>query len=150
MDKIAEGKVYVVTSGEYSDYRIVGIYSTEDKAQRVMDADRGDIDLYDEYRIEEWDIDEIDHSEYVLKTGYYARIKTENGDIYDSGQFERYVKPNARIGSSWDDIPDWSYKYNHTQTAVSYISSEHAVKLAVEYRQTWLRKTRIETEPSKD
>ena len=49
-------KVYVVTSGIYSDYGIEAIFSIEELAKEYVDI-HGD---YDNRRIEEWDLDSED------------------------------------------------------------------------------------------
>lgn len=48
--------VYLVTSGEYSDYRINGAYSTRKLAQRVADANNTG-GGYLEYSVEEYALD---------------------------------------------------------------------------------------------
>ena len=45
-------KVYIVTSGEYSDYQIDAVFSTEEKAREYIQQHGSD------YRIEVFDIDE--------------------------------------------------------------------------------------------
>jgi len=50
MDK--KCKAYIVTCGEYSDYRIDRVFSTRKKAMEYLDTKD------DDYRIEEYDVDE--------------------------------------------------------------------------------------------
>jgi hypothetical protein len=48
--------VWVIEQGEYSDYRVVGVYSTKENAEMVcakINAHRG----YDEASIAEWEMD---------------------------------------------------------------------------------------------
>ena len=47
-----ENKVFVVTSGEYSDYRIERVFSTRKKALEYLDTKD------DEYTLEVYDLDE--------------------------------------------------------------------------------------------
>lgn len=50
------GKVYIVTEGEYSDYRIEACFSTKKKAQEyIKNAKQVNHNYYPE--IEEWDLD---------------------------------------------------------------------------------------------
>ena len=39
-------KVYIVTEGEYSDYGIIGVFSTKDKAEKFVEEFGGDIEEY--------------------------------------------------------------------------------------------------------
>lgn len=50
-------KIYVVTQGEYSDYRIVAICSTEDKAKIMRRHQKGDIYAHERARIETFVLD---------------------------------------------------------------------------------------------
>jgi hypothetical protein len=49
--------VWTVEAGEYSDYRIVGIYSTESGANRAAQAIESDEDEDEEYRVCRRDLD---------------------------------------------------------------------------------------------
>ncbi len=51
-------KIYVVTTGSYSDYHIVALYSTEEQAQKALEL--GD----EEARIEEYELDSFKIPEY--------------------------------------------------------------------------------------
>ena len=51
-------KVYVVTSGEYSDYSIVGVCSTRDNAEKMVVADNAR-SMFCDARIEEYELDMI-------------------------------------------------------------------------------------------
>lgn len=46
-----EKKIYIVTSGSYSDYRIERVFSTKEKAEEFLDG------VDDNYELEEYDID---------------------------------------------------------------------------------------------
>ena len=78
-------KVYVVTSGEYSDYRIVAIFSTEQKAQEYIDKYGTDNVLsYSSYgyAIDEYEIDPIG---FTLPSGLipYAVSMHYNGETFN-------------------------------------------------------------------
>lgn len=51
-------KCYAVSTGEYSDYRVLAIYSTREKAQAAIDLS----DQPDTYEIEEFDLDPPDNA----------------------------------------------------------------------------------------
>lgn len=50
-------KVYIVTSGEYSDYHIDACFSTKQKAQEFIENAEKIEKFWDVPRIEEWDLD---------------------------------------------------------------------------------------------
>ena len=60
-------KVYVVTFGEYSDYRIHGIYSNKEKAKEIMILNANG---YGPGNIEEWDLDNSDPVHIQWNTFY--------------------------------------------------------------------------------
>lgn len=68
-------KVYVVTQGEYSDYRIVAIFSTREQAELKCAT------LYDDYNeIAEWEVDaETLQGEATL--AYMITYSTNTGEI---------------------------------------------------------------------
>jgi len=78
-------KVYIVTSGKYSDYRISGVFTTEKLAQGFIDA-FDDETTYD-FMIEVWELDA--QKEYINKgyKAYFVRMSKEGtgkGEISDS------------------------------------------------------------------
>lgn len=74
-------KVYVLTQGEYSDYHIIGVYSTKEKAQKLRDAMRTSGTFYDEPQIEEYELDILNPSTGYIRVGYTP----ENNTIYQYG-----------------------------------------------------------------
>lgn len=67
-------QVYVVTSGEYSDYGIDAIFSTVEKAQEYVSMREFIDDEY--YRINVWNVDEYHETERV-------NLVLLNGEIYN-------------------------------------------------------------------
>ena len=63
-------KVYLLVSGEYSDYGIESVFSTEERAKEAMEAYR--LGNHSDYRIEEWDLDPVDGTQHLskLRAGY--------------------------------------------------------------------------------
>jgi hypothetical protein len=49
--------IYLVTSGDYSDYSVDGAYSSREKAQVCIDYQRNRHNSYVDYRIEEYVLD---------------------------------------------------------------------------------------------
>ena len=77
-------KVYVITTGVYSDYHIVGVTLNRKKAEDLVETmSRG----YDIPHISEWETDEVD----TLKKGTCYQVTLyENGkvDIWEKSSFE--------------------------------------------------------------
>ena len=69
-------KVYIVTSGDYSDYSIDACFSTEVLAQKYM-SNRAKGNPYDKGRLEEWDMD--GPTEWRFTCTVYMK---ENGDSW--------------------------------------------------------------------
>ena len=143
-------KVYLVTSGCYSDKNNHGIFSSREKAQAYIDkceaANNSDADS-DDYLwvqgagdfndIQEWELDES------LKE--QAWTKWDVGLMIDDGSLESGAHPSS--SSQWgipesgarvdEKIPFW--KGRSAVRAWSSVSAKHALKLAAEKRQEWLR-----------
>ncbi len=130
-------KIYIITKGEYSDYQIVCVFSTEEKAMAYIDEymKTGLAGYGDEMIIEEFKVDDTVHAEMVTKKQYEAKIRLRDGELQDEKGQLIFVRPNER-GCSYFGI-DYG-------VGISYISQEHARKLAVEARQDWLRQSRRE------
>lgn len=59
--------VYVVTQGEYSDYRIVGVYSTKEAAEALCKK-LNTRKYHDEAQVEEYGVDNIAYgSKYIVR-----------------------------------------------------------------------------------
>lgn len=86
--------VWVVEKGQYSDYRVVGVYSTQENAQKVcelLNAEHGP-DAYDAASIAEWTLDPaIDQLNqgmsmwhvHMLRDGTTEKVKQRDLDSYD-------------------------------------------------------------------
>ena len=57
-------QVYVVTSGEYSNYGINAIFSTRELAQEYVDL-KEFTDEYETYHIQSWEVNKLHPSEFV-------------------------------------------------------------------------------------
>lgn len=144
-------KVYLVSKGEYSDWQIVGVFSTLEKAEAFLVAAKGanpDKQKWDHSKyndVEEWEVDEIEDPvvKPVWKAFYcLADIPSMNlsrGEVRACSEPERLLVGGKFRGNVTRD--------NTYATAKSAISREHAVKLAVEDYQAWLREQAI-TGPS--
>lgn len=74
-------KVYIVTSGEYSDYQINVVFSTIEKAEEYVDAQGSD------YRVEEYPVDdaEVKKNESIWLVS--VNWKTGNADSANPDSF---------------------------------------------------------------
>lgn len=132
-------KVYVVTKGEYSDYHIVGVFSTIELAEKVnKDTKSDEIEVYEldsenvlsleygpVYRVV---IDLLDGSFQVRSHREWERVRDRNEAKVD------YFEPRDFINCYGDRIVE-----KPIIRVASPFSFEHASKVAVEARQKWLR-----------
>lgn len=127
-------KVYVMTEGEYSDYGIVGVFSSKEKCEAVRNGNR-------DAQCEEYDIDEIVDKRFCKQ--FTAAIMKESGDIVAGFNYNclNLVSPVKAIIE--EDGIVWSESKQMVEGPLirvkSPISMEHAIKVAVEARQKWLR-----------
>ena len=122
-------KIYVVTSGSYSDYGIRGVFTTRENAQQYIDADRSD--GYDSYNdIEEYTLNE---NISLLRSGVYPFKVTMRVDGNDA-QVEK-----ASANSELHDKGSYRQKsydndYAVFTTTVWAKDEKHAIKIANERR----------------
>lgn len=112
MKKDIYRKVYLVTSGEYSDYHVDAVFSTKEKAEEYIDVKGTD------YSIEEYDVDIA----IERKTVMYNVIFSELGE--QEVKICYYGKPDT---VHWSD----SYCKKYTFT-ISSDSVKKAIKIASE------------------
>lgn len=111
-------KIYIVTKGSYSDYHICAIFSTEEKAQRLVDSLNR---RWNTPCIEEYEIDAVEIPKGYKN--YFVRM-TKEGSVLEQ------------------NISDSTYFMNETgfdinQNIFSYQFAEdetHAVKITNERR----------------
>ena len=118
-------KVYIVTEGEYSDYKICGVFSSREKAEAFAPKECG-------AEVTEWDLDRTDtvyqkvyRVEVSIKTGY-ATSWPESWEMVPRDYSNVCIYP--RLGTTG------------VAYARSVVSNDHALKIAGELRQEELRK----------
>lgn len=125
-------KVWIVTSGDYSDYSIEGVFSSLKGAERFKDKAN-----LSSPSVEEWDLDA--RAKDRLWTVYPVRM-TENGTaellctLQVFGSKSRVCRAYKTSRSPLSPVITF-----YAQSSTGY---KHAVKLAAELRQSWLRETR--------
>ena len=125
--------VYVVTDGDYSDYRICAICATLEMAEYAKRLYGADND------IEEWVLDELpEHPKGLL---YFTVYMEHNGHVHSVGQSSPPYNP-ARTGEL---EPSWGGRMSCSVWAED---KQHAVKIVNEKRIQML--TEIYYSPEKD
>ena len=124
--------IYVLTSGEYSDYHINGVYSSRELAQAFIDAVEGKLypfgkRTYSDYMIEEYNLDEYADE---LKRGYllwFVRMKRD-GLVLEAYEDERsYIMDHLSGDQNRDFVNRCLAK-----------DKEHAIKITNERRIQFL------------
>jgi len=120
-------KVYVVTSGQYSDYGIDAIFTTKELAEKFIDSF---LKNYNEMEIEEWDLNPNEQHLKQNRKPYFLRINKE-GNVSDVEQRD------SSFGFK-QNIPVCNTSYTHDKLWLNvecFADDEsHAVKIAGEKR----------------
>lgn len=122
---------YLVTKGCYSDYTVVAVFLDEEEAESYRrDLEETGEDVND---VETVPLGRPDDK--VPTRCWYARIDCATGAIRPPRPYDREYKmapPGAR--SDTCVVQAWQPSIRR----ISYVSQDHANKLAVESRQRWL------------
>ncbi|MEE1073803.1 MAG: hypothetical protein U0L26_15730 [Cellulosilyticum sp.] len=129
-------KVYIVTSGEYSDYGIDRVFSTEEKAKEWVDVTTS---MYGgNYNIEQYELDAPipERKEYLFFEAYI-----EN-DVVIKSNFEFYfadepseIKFFRQINGSYDIVGIGTIKLRQGESIES--AKERAVKVVQDEFYKW-------------
>lgn len=116
------GKIYIVTEGSYSDYHIVGTFSTKEKAEEHSLLVLGEERQFYDAKVEEWDIDEIvDHPKGMF---FYNVVMTKDGKTQEC----------KNVGCEYKNT-DAPYGDNANFSFYMWARDEkHAIKIANERR----------------
>ena len=130
-------KVFIVTSGEYSDYGIDRVFSTEEKAKEWVDVITS---MYDgNYNIEQYELDAPipERKEYLFFEAYI-----ENNTIIKS-DFEFYfadepseIKFLRQINGSYDIVGIGTVQLRQGESIE--LAKERAVKIVQDEFYKWL------------
>lgn len=125
-------KVYLLMRGEYSDTTVEAVFSQKDEAERIASLDESD-----DFRIEEFELDEW--KDWTYSTSYCAVAGIKTGEVINTSHHIHLHHPTrceVRLFKNRDQI-----------LVQSPISPEHAAKVAAEKRQEFLRCQAIGTLP---
>lgn len=124
--------VWIVRSGEYSDYKIMAVFSSEEKARAYLpEAVENDRDIRGSWGIEEWPIDEAPAA--TVQVVFQCCLDFATGSKYEGLSYScKELRPRDWSSGKW-------YKSFHRCCGYSVVSQEHADKIAVETRQAALR-----------
>jgi hypothetical protein len=129
--------IYIVTNGSYSDYHIEAVFSTKAAAEAwLAEAQESSGFSADLPQIEEWPLDE--RAGEILRTAWRCGIRLDSGEFYGEEPLRALGKPQERTATV-EEYPPQLPAFGGVCLVISYVSAEHARKLAVEYRQKWLR-----------
>lgn len=131
-------KVWVLTSGEYSDYRIEGIFSSREAAERILLRARADKYATEFNDPEGYEVDAL--ADHTYGPSFRMLMRLDTGEAMEGYTSSPELRHPGRCEVEFRDIA-WS-RDEHAVPCVcvtSPISREHAVKVAVEKRQEWLR-----------
>lgn len=111
-------KIYLITQGEYSDYRVCGAFSTEDKANQALPFYTGAPE------IEEYELDQV-----TPKPGWWMWqvVLDENGDRSALGHAPHKIDPCPESSQYWPGL-------NCRAFYVCAKDENHAFKIANERR----------------
>ena len=118
-------KIFVVTSGEYSDYSISGIFSTKQLAQKYIDS-FGNRDVYSSFN--KIEVHNLDPFEIELRDGYkpYFLRMDKDGNVSDIKVVTSSHGFDDRTGGDGFDINGRMYVYVYAENEI------HAIKICNE------------------
>ena len=137
-------KLYAVTEGCYSDYTIVGLFSNKAEAEKCRDLKNGVSNVYNDAHIEVYQDGVWEDMNKVLRTLYSTNLDLDDGSVLREETEVNLAAENARIPSYGSSGTTTLYlrSFGGDGKAFaygkSYVSKEHAHKLAVEARQAWI------------
>lgn len=115
-------KVYIITAGSYSDYRIETVFSTREKAEAYCSAVKYS---YEYPEIEEWPLDSFVDK---LDKGYkcYKVVMRENGNAVKIEQSSPPYNIRDRFYTNWRSV---AKKYDSVSGAQKNMDKDYIVEI---------------------
>ncbi len=130
--------VWVVEQGEYSDYRVVGVFSSKENALQIVGAIRAGNSYGDDPSVAEWPLDPAIYELRqgfklflidMLRDGTTERLEEQQvGSYRIAGSVEMWRRTKAPMYRGKADKPDI------LQAIVWARDEQHALKIANEHR----------------
>lgn len=117
--------IYLVTDGDYSDYRIVSAHSTKELAERAKELANADND------IEEWELDPELPQPPPGRLPWYVTMNRDGSTDYNSRRAIDEFAPGVEFVSGYFRDPPGTWRL---QVGCWARDEAHAVKIANEYR----------------
>ena len=141
-------KIWVIEDGDYSDYKVVGVYSTRENAETALAA-MAVTRTYNPPTIEEWKMDPGIEEMYAGLSRISVSMKRDGSTIE--------VQHVTAIEESFEDFPGGPYEpgryakdYVPGEKRIRYTvwarDEQHAVKIANEYRAQAIAAGEMSTE----
>ena len=133
-------KVYVVTDGEYSDYHICRIFSNKDAAEQYCERLRK-VDPSSSPQATEWVVN--GSAPQIRPHRWTVSMNIFSGEISEEGDRGAALAPlilrNDPLPSD-ETLRLWAERFSRGPNILvaSYVSLDHARKLAAEVRQRYL------------
>mgnify|MGYP001417970004 CR=1 FL=1 len=122
-------KVYVVSSGEYSDYHIDCVFRTREEAEGWISKRWSP----NEYEIEEWGFGTYNPSQLV---GFRILMCVESGDVEWGSEYDHEGPSTLHVEYK---VPSyaWEWYSPHFEMTVKCLArdKDHAIEIASEYRR---------------
>lgn len=132
-------KVYVVTTGEYSSYRIDQVFSTKKKAEDYVNRLKkvhGEAYAYNERCIEPWVLDDVE-GEWIrsIYSNWFVQLSPKL-DLVDMRELD-YLEDEAhynkvRHHKAFSKMPELVKLQERYSVTVKAVSGEAAIKIAKE------------------
>jgi hypothetical protein len=122
-------KVYVVSSGLYSDYRIDCVFRTREEADGWISKRWSP----NKYSVEEWEFGTYNPSQLL---GFRVVMSVEDGDV-DFGCETNHEGPSTLHIKCSSPLFPWSRRSPYFEMTVRCLAhdKDHAIKIASEYRR---------------
>ena len=115
-------RIYLVTDGDYSDYSVLAVFSTEEKAEEFLKA-TGDTDLGTSARVEEMPLDSDEAKHWKRQ----VRMTRDGEALYVGSMFVSEQSESTGAELEYQQV-------EYGQVAVNAKGKEGAVKAANEIR----------------